>query len=67
LGDNEPSTTYDFEGTTAASCAAPAYLQVHARLADAKEILEQALASDEAVHGPDHPADAAALLPERGW
>jgi tetratricopeptide (TPR) repeat protein len=31
------------------------YLQVHARLADAKVLKERALAIDEAIHGPDHP------------
>jgi tetratricopeptide (TPR) repeat protein len=34
------------------------YLQVHARLADAKALLERALAIDEAAYGPDHPAVA---------
>lgn len=37
------------------------YLQVHARPADARELLEQALAIDEAAYGPDHP-DIATLL-----
>jgi len=31
------------------------YLQVQAQPADAKTLLEQALAIDEAAHGPDHP------------
>src|SRR5450755_1519729 len=31
------------------------YLQVHARLADAKALVERALAIDEAAYGPDHP------------
>jgi tetratricopeptide (TPR) repeat protein len=34
------------------------YLQVHARLADARPLLERALAIDEAVYGPDHPTVA---------
>jgi hypothetical protein len=37
------------------------YLHVHARLNDARPLLERALAIDEAVHGPDH-ADVAADL-----
>src|SRR6266566_671296 len=37
------------------------YLQVHARFADAKALLERALAIDEAAHGPDHPDVATAL------
>lgn len=31
------------------------YLQVHARLTDARALLERALAITEAAHGPDHP------------
>ena len=37
------------------------YLQVHARLADARDLLEQALAITEAAYGPDHPTVAAHL------
>jgi tetratricopeptide (TPR) repeat protein len=37
------------------------YLQVNARLADAKSQVEKALAIDEAGHGPDHPDVAADL------
>ncbi len=37
------------------------YLQVQARLTDAKTLLEGALAIDEAARGPDHPAVAARL------
>ncbi|HEY4852814.1 MAG TPA: tetratricopeptide repeat protein, partial [Streptosporangiaceae bacterium] len=37
------------------------YLQVHARLTDARPLLERALAIDEAVYGPGHPEVAAAL------
>ena len=37
------------------------FLQVHARLADARPLLERALAIDEAAYGPDHPHVAAAL------
>ena len=40
---------------------AGAYLQVHARLTDARLLLERALAIDEAAYGPDHPAVATAL------
>jgi tetratricopeptide (TPR) repeat protein len=35
---------------------AATYLQVHARLAEARPLAERALAIDEAAHGPDHPA-----------
>ena len=31
------------------------YLQVHARLTDARALLDRALAIDEAAYGPDHP------------
>ena len=31
------------------------YLEVQAQLTDAKTLLEQALAIDEAAYGPDHP------------
>jgi hypothetical protein len=34
---------------------AATYLQVHARLADARPLAERALAIDEAAYGPDHP------------
>ena len=34
---------------------AAAYLQVHARLAEARPLAERALAITEAAHGPDHP------------
>ena len=34
---------------------AAAYLQVHARLAEARPLAERAVAIDEAVYGPDHP------------
>ena len=34
------------------------YLQVQARLTDAKALLQRALAIDEAAYGPDHPAVA---------
>ena len=34
---------------------AASYLQVRARLADARELAERALAIDEAAYGPDHP------------
>jgi tetratricopeptide (TPR) repeat protein len=37
------------------------YLQVHARLADAKALLERALAISVAAYGPDHPHVAASL------
>ena len=37
------------------------YLQVQARLTDAKALRERALAIDEAAYGPDHPAVAADL------
>ncbi len=37
------------------------YLQVHARLTDARLLLERALAMDEAAYGSAHPAVAAAL------
>ena len=37
------------------------YLQVHARLDDARPLLERALAIDEAAYGPDHPHVATAL------
>src|SRR5258708_4150570 len=37
------------------------YLQVHARLTDARELLERALAIDEAAYGPDHPHVATRL------
>jgi tetratricopeptide (TPR) repeat protein len=37
------------------------YLQVHARLTDAKALLERALAIDEAAYGPDHPHVATRL------
>ena len=37
------------------------YLQVRARPADARELLEQALAITEAAYGPDHPDVAARL------
>src|ERR1022692_4402208 len=37
------------------------YLQVHARLTDAKALLERALAIDEAAYGPDHPDVATGL------
>jgi tetratricopeptide (TPR) repeat protein len=37
------------------------YLQVHARLADARDLLEQALAITEDAYGPDHPEVAARL------
>jgi len=38
------------------------YLQVQAQPADAKTLLEQALAIDEAAHGPDHPVVAIRLI-----
>src|ERR1700677_672409 len=41
--------------------SAAAYLQVHARLAEARPLAERALAIDEAAYGPDHPAAAADL------
>jgi tetratricopeptide (TPR) repeat protein len=34
---------------------AASYLQVHARLAEARPLAERALAIDEAAYGPDHP------------
>ena len=34
---------------------AATYLQVHARLAEARPLAERALAIDEAAYGPDHP------------
>jgi tetratricopeptide (TPR) repeat protein len=37
------------------------YLQVRARFADARELLERALTIDEATYGPDHPDFARAL------
>jgi Tfp pilus assembly protein PilF len=37
------------------------YLQVHARLAAARPLLERALAIDETVYGPDHPEVATRL------
>jgi hypothetical protein len=37
---------------------AGAYLQVHARLTDARPLQERALAIDEAVYRPDHPTIA---------
>ena len=37
------------------------YLQVHARLTDAQDLLERALAIDEAAYGPDHPEVATDL------
>ena len=37
------------------------YLQVHARLTDARALLERALAIDEAAYGPDHPQVATDL------
>jgi hypothetical protein len=37
------------------------YLQVHARLADARALLERPLAIDEALHGPDYPEVATRL------
>jgi tetratricopeptide (TPR) repeat protein len=37
---------------------AATYLQVHARLAEARPLAERALAIDEAAYGPDHPAVA---------
>jgi tetratricopeptide (TPR) repeat protein len=37
------------------------YLQVHARLADARPLLERALAITEAAYGPDHPTVATRL------
>ena len=40
---------------------AGAYLQVHARLTDARRLLERALAIDEAAYGPDHPDVAVRL------
>jgi tetratricopeptide (TPR) repeat protein len=40
---------------------AAAYLQVHARLAEARPLAERALAIDEAAYGPDHPAVATGL------
>jgi Tetratricopeptide repeat len=40
---------------------AAAYLQVHARLADARSLAERALVIDEAALGPDHPAVAIGL------
>jgi hypothetical protein len=39
---------------------AATYLQVHARLAEARPLAERALAIDEATYGPDHP-DVATL------
>jgi tetratricopeptide (TPR) repeat protein len=41
--------------------AAGTYMRVHARPADAKHLLEQALAIDEAAYGPDHPTVAIRL------
>ena len=38
--------------------AAAAYLQVHARLTEARPLQERALAITEAAYGPDHPAVA---------
>ena len=40
---------------------AATYLQVHARLAEARPLAERALAIDEAAYGPDHP-DVATVL-----
>jgi tetratricopeptide (TPR) repeat protein len=40
---------------------AATYLQVHARLTEARPLFERALAIDEATHGSDHPHVAAAL------
>ena len=40
---------------------AAAYLQVHARLAEARPLAERALAIDEAAYGPDHPDVATRL------
>jgi tetratricopeptide (TPR) repeat protein len=40
---------------------AGAYLRVQARFTDAKAVLEQALAIDEAAYGPDHPNVAVGL------
>jgi tetratricopeptide (TPR) repeat protein len=37
------------------------YLRVHARLTEARPLLERALAIDEAAYGPDHPDVTAAL------
>ena len=34
---------------------AATYLRVHARLTEARPLLERALAIDEAAYGPDHP------------
>src|ERR1700677_2643905 len=41
--------------------SAAAYLQVHARLAEARPLAERALAITEAAYGPDHPAAATCL------
>ena len=40
---------------------AAGYLQVHARLAEARPLAERALAIDEAAYGPDHPNVAIGL------
>jgi tetratricopeptide (TPR) repeat protein len=40
---------------------AATYLQEHARLQEARPLAERALAIDQAIHGPDHPAVAADL------
>ena len=40
---------------------AATYLQVHARLAEARPLAERALAIDEAAYGPDHPDVATGL------
>jgi hypothetical protein len=41
------------------------YLRVHVRLADAKALLERALAIDEAAYGPDHPEVPCPSAPTR--
>jgi Tetratricopeptide repeat len=45
---------------------AATYLQVHARLAEARPLQERALAITEAAHGPDHP-DVAARRSNLAW
>src|ERR1017187_9171185 len=61
------SSTADRHGPDAMADAsqlldrAGTYLQVHARLTDAKALLERALAIDEAAYGPGHPGVATDL------
>jgi hypothetical protein len=47
--------TADPDNTAALLNETSTYLWVHARLAEARPLVERALAIDEAAYGPDHP------------